>query len=243
MSTARDIVTLALKEAGVTGVGQTPLAEEINDGYTYLRRMLAQWAKRRWLIPALYTVSALGNGAKSNTVGPGGYFNTDIRPSKISSAYFIQNNTGGNPVSLPLRPLFSHEDYDRINVKDLATLPQYFFYDNAWADGFGNVFIWPVPDATYTIYLTIMRALGFPNADDGLDSEFNLPEEYEEPIHYQLTLRFCAGWQLQPSTTQIALGRVGLNFIKNNNLQIPELQMPAGMKSPTGFNLYNPDGY
>ena len=43
--TARDFVTLALKEAGVLGVGQTPLPEDINDCFVLLNRMLSSVAE------------------------------------------------------------------------------------------------------------------------------------------------------------------------------------------------------
>ncbi|UIY28698.1 hypothetical protein LZK73_18380 [Neorhizobium galegae] len=43
MTTARALITLAMKDAGVLGVGQTPLSEDMNDGLTNLNAMVAQW--------------------------------------------------------------------------------------------------------------------------------------------------------------------------------------------------------
>src|SRR5688572_2863519 len=93
MTTARDFVTEALRAAGVTGLGQTPLAEDINNGFRLLSKMLAQWQKRRWLVPNLIDISAAGNGSKSNLIGPGQYYNTK-RPDKIQAAYFKQLTAG-----------------------------------------------------------------------------------------------------------------------------------------------------
>ncbi len=151
---------MALKETGVLGVGQTPLDEDINDGFTLLHRMLAQWQKRRWIIPNLIDVSAKGNGLKSNLIGPGQYYNT-ARPDEIQAAYFKQLNGGGanNLVSFPLDPIWSYEDYALVALKDLASWPQYFFYDAAFPNG--NVFIWPIPDATYEIHLIVKGPIGF----------------------------------------------------------------------------------
>src|ERR1700761_5765142 len=95
MATARDFIILALKEAGVLGVGQTPLAEDINDCFVLLNRMLAQWQKRRWLVPNLIDVKAIGNSRISNLIGPGQYYNSP-RPDKIQAAYFKQL-VSGNP--------------------------------------------------------------------------------------------------------------------------------------------------
>jgi hypothetical protein len=41
LPTAGSIINLALKTAGVLGVGQTPQAEDANDALTFLNMMLA----------------------------------------------------------------------------------------------------------------------------------------------------------------------------------------------------------
>lgn len=158
--TARDFVTLALKEAGVLGIGQTANAEDINDCFTLLHRMLAQWQKRRWLVPNLIDVSAAGNSLKSNLIGPGQYYNT-LRPDKVQSAYFKQLNAQSvaNTVSYPLKPIYSYEDYALVQLKELNTWPQYYFYDAAYP--YGNVFIWPIPTSAYEIHLILKGPINF----------------------------------------------------------------------------------
>lgn len=167
MSTARDFITLALKEAGVIGVGQTALAEDINDGFTLLNRMLSQWQKKRWIVPNLYEVVKIGNSAKSNLIGPGQYYNS-ARPDKIQAAYFVQitNDSQSNPVSFPLRQIWSYEDYALLSLKKLNSWPQYFFYDGAFP--YGNVYIWPIPTSEYEIHLIVKGPIGFTvQLDDG----------------------------------------------------------------------------
>lgn len=157
--TARDFITLCLKEAGVLGVGQTALPEDINDGLTLLNRMFAQMQKKRWLVPSLYEVSAIGNNAKSNLIGPGKYYNAP-RPDKIQAAYFRQiNNNGSNPVDFYLKTISSYEDYARVTLKELNSWPQFIFYDGAFP--YGNVFIWPIPSDQYEIHLVIKSPIGF----------------------------------------------------------------------------------
>ena len=174
MTTARDFVTLALKEAGVVGVGQTPLPQDINDCFTLLQRMLSQWQKRRWIVPNLIDIYNVGNSARSNLIGPGQHYNS-ARPDKIQAAYFKQvAGAGGafssgfdqgfdvglsNNVSYPLRPIWSYEDYSRIALKGLNTWPSYYFYDAAFP--YGNVFIWPIPTDQYEIHLIVKGPIGF----------------------------------------------------------------------------------
>lgn len=150
-----------MREAGVLGVGQTLLDQDINDGFILLNRMLSQWQKRRWLVPNLIDISALGNGQISNLIGPGQYYNS-ARPDKIQAAYFKQlnsNNLVNNDVSYPLRPIWSYEDYALIQLKNLTTWPTCFFYDGKFPNG--NVFIWPIPDQTYEIHLIVKGPIGF----------------------------------------------------------------------------------
>lgn len=246
-TTARQICELALKESGVLGVGQTALAEDMNDAFTYLARMMAQWQKKRWMVPALIDVAKTLTGAKSYTVGTGGFFNIP-RPNQIKGGYVLQLNTGTTPVSLPLAPIFSYEDYIRISVKDLNSLPYLFFYDGAWP--LGNVYFWPIGSSAYEAHILVEAQLNFPiaptnppTAGTGLDTVFGLPEEYLEAIHYNVAIRYCSGWQIPPQETTIKLAKSALNTIKTANSQIPTLRMPPGLRRGKAFSLYNPDGY
>lgn len=242
MTTARDLITLSFRESGVLGVGQDLLAQDANDGLSYLSGMMAQWQARRWLVPAQVTVNALGNSAESNTIGPAAHWALAIRPVYISSGYAIQQNTGSNPVSLPLKQIYSRENYNLIAIKSLNTLPTSFFYDGNWP--LGNVYVWPIPSTTYRIYLTVMADLVFPkvNGEASLDAEFELPPEYMEAIRLNLAIRFCSAYGRMPLPTTVSLAKVALNTIKNNNAQISEIVMPAGLVQGRAFNLFNADG-
>lgn len=323
MTTARDVITLSLKEAGILGVGQTALAEDINDGFTLLKNMLAQWQKRRWIVPALMDLSMPGNGQKSNTIGPGGYWDVP-RPNDIKGAYFIQLNTQSSPISFQLRKIFSYEDYIRIPLKELSTFSGAFFYDGDWP--LGNVFIYPIPSSLYEVHLLVERQLVFTGIQEGsittpgagyvnavyssvpltggsgsgakaditiastvvtnvqivdqgknyvvgnvlsadnddlggtgagftytitslnnnVDYEFELPEEYEEALHYNLAVRFISMYQVQnPSPQTGVLAKLALNTIKKANSQIPTLVMPRTLRTGRGnrgwgYNLYDP---
>jgi len=340
MATAREFVTLAMKEAGVIGVGQTPLAEDINDCFTLLTRMLNFWQKKRWLVPNLIDVSAVGNGAISNLIGPGQHYNS-LRPDKIQSAYFKQltsssgfssgfdSGFGGsedtNTVSYFLNPIWSYEDYIKIGLKNLNSWPTNYFYDGAFP--YGNVFIWPIPSNQYEIHLIVKGPIGFKivilsgqisiggsgyvdgiypvvpltnvnsfgggatanitvaggvitvaelvdggegykindtltvsntllggtgtgfiyrvnNVTSSLDAEFNMPEDYEEPIHHNLTRRIIAHYQYPPNIETNRLAIAGLNGIKNSNLQISKLIMPSSLRFnnvSNGFYIFNAD--
>jgi len=158
MTTARQLCTDALLEAGVLGVGQTPLSQDIDDAFNRLQRMIASWQKQRWLVPSLQEFNFTADGSKSYTVGLGGDVNI-VPPSDIKGGYVIQRNTGQTPVSLPLKKIFSYEDYIRITVKDLNSLPTYFFYDNQYP--IANLFAWPIASNQYELHFIYQSRLGF----------------------------------------------------------------------------------
>jgi len=241
--TARDLITLSLKQAGILGVGQTALAEDINDCFILLQQMVAQWNKQRWLVPALIDIHTIGNDQISNKIGAGQFWNI-ARPGQIKGAYIVQLNTGQTPISLQCKLIFSYEEYIRIAVKGLNSLPDHCFYDGQWP--LGNIYFWPVPNNTYECHILVQQQLCWPlaiggGAGTGLDTPFTLPEEYQEAIFYNHSMRVSAMYQLESSGDTKALAKASLNTIRTGNTQVPKLQMPAGLRRGKAFNIFNAD--
>jgi hypothetical protein len=235
MSTARDLITLALKDAGIVGVGQPPAAEDINDGLTRLNSMIAQWSQRRWLVYHLVDVVFQATGALSYSLGIGGDIPT-TRAAQIEAAFFRQiAGVPGSLVDYPLDVLYAREEYNRIALKAMSGFPSILFYDSGWP--LGNVFLWPVPSNLYEIHLSIKATLQtFANLTDS----FNFPPEYEEAMRLNLSVRFRVAYQLGPDAGLNGLAKVALNTIKNANAQIPTLQLPrflVGANRP--YNIYS----
>lgn len=324
MTTARDLCTDVLDEIGILGVGQTPLAEDINRIFRRLVRMVNAWQKNRWLIPSLTDISFNATGQKKYTIGLGGDINIP-RPSQIKAAYVIQRNTGSNPVSLPMTRIDAYEDYALIAIKDLLSLPDHFFYDGA--NPLGNFYPWPIPNNTYELHIIVQSQLGFGtaitegaisnagaaytpgdystvaltggsgtgataditvgaggtitavdlatggqdyaigntlsvnaaaiggtgaglvytvnNIGPDLDTQIELPGEYEEGLFYNLVLRGAGAYNMPAPDEDRKLARSSLNVIRKNATQVARLQMPIapGMRTGPAFNIYNPDGY
>ena len=237
MTTVRDLITLALKDAGVLGIGQTAMAEDTNDSLLTLNGMLKLWNRRRWLVPSLRDTAFTATGAISYTVGTGGNFNI-ARPSGIKAAYARQLSPGApNQVDYNLVPLMSREDYAQITLKQLASFPQYYFYDNAFPTG--NLFVWPLPSSLYEIHIVTPLSL-----DDGVELGDDVstlwPPEYEEAVRWNLAVRLRPQYQLPADPTITKLAKIGLNTIKTVNAQIPTLDMPADMVGTgVSYNVYS----
>jgi hypothetical protein len=233
-TTPSDLITLALKTANVVGVGQTPAAEDMNDSFNLLNMMLAQLQRRRYFIYQLITTGFQATGQLSYTVGPDGNFNIP-RPSKLESAFFRQNVNTPLPVDYPLEILRSTEDYNRISIKNLNAFPRYAFYDMAYP--VGNLFVWPVPNNMYEIFITTMLQLQqFQTINDTLA----LPPEYSAALMWNLTLELYPFYGLPTDPVVAGKAKASLDVIKEANAAIPQLQLPPSVRPQRGstYNIY-----
>lgn len=231
-NTPYDIIAYALKAIGVVGVGQSPLAEDINDGMRALNGMLGQWQRKRWLIWHLADLPLTSTGAISYSVGVNGDFNV-ARPDRLEGAYFRQAiNSVPNQVDWPLELLESREDYSRIALKNLGSLPRYIFYDAAYPLGY--VYPWPIPQAgVYELHLLLKETLfQFPF----LSQAIQLPPEYEEAIWTNLCIRLAPIFQ-RPVAPEIAgLAKTSLSVIRGANAQVPRLSIPMYLNRPALYD-------
>lgn len=238
MTTAGELIGLSLREAGVVGIGQQPMATDFNDAMRILNAMMAQWRRRRWLVYCLVETVLQANGSLFYTVGPGGDFNM-VRPDTIESAFFRQNvNTEPNNVDYPLKPIPARENYNEIALKSLASFPQVYFYESGWP--MGKLYVWPLPNSSYELHISTKAVL---QQFDGLTDEINLPPEYEEALHYNLAVRLKPLYGLPPDPTINNLAKIALNTIKNSNAQIPQMMMPADLTKGSNYNIYSDQSY
>jgi len=232
IDTVGDLITFALRASWVNGVGQTPLAEDMNDSLVLLRSLIGNWQRKRWLVPNLVTTSLVSTGAQTYSIGSGQNFDV-ARPDKIESAYFRIINTvapaGG--VDMPLQIIQAREDYNRIALKSLVTIPTTLFYDSAWPTG--TLYFWPIPPANlYRLFVTTKSTL-----PDYLTmtTPINLPPEYEQALIYNLAVRIAMNYGLAANPGHVALAKEGMDTIRVANAQIATLKMPGDiMRRGTG---------
>lgn len=230
--TVYDLILLALKQAGVTGVGQAPAPEDTNDAFTLLNMMLGQWAVKRWLIYGLQDVSIMSTGAETYTYGIGGNFNY-TQTDHLEAAYARLTT-----VSLPVQPDFplelinSYEDYARIRLKSLTTWPQFVFYDAAYP--LANVSFYPIPTAgEFQLHLIVKQVI---SQFTSLTQVINLPPQYQEPILYNLAIRLRPMYQLPADQQLFMLAKSSLETLRLSNAQVPRLHMPPGLQTGGAYN-------
>lgn len=224
LTTPLDIITLALKDAGVIGVGQTASAEDSTDAFDKLNMILSQWNHQRWMVFHLADVAFTSTGASSYTVATGGDFDTP-RPDRIEDAFLRQYPTAAQPVDSFIRILESREDYNRITVKLTTGPAKYAFYDPVYP--IGIIRFWPVSQATtFEHHISVKAQL---TEFTSLAQTINLPNVYKPAMLYTLACWLRPGYQMAADPQIVALAMHSLSVIRGANAQIPTLRMPRAV--------------
>lgn len=247
MTTALDIITLALKDCGAFSTGQSPNPEDTNDALTTMNMMVNQWARKRWLAWCTQTTGFTSDGrvATPYTVGPGGNYNLSPRPEKIEAAFLRQlTQAAPNQPDFPLEVLQSREDYNNVALKQLQSFPWFCFYDPTLTTA--GLYLYPWPQASiYAVYITTKVILPtFGTLTTTFDTGF--PPEYQAALHYNLVLRLGLRYPITRDFTMLdqwqtikGLAREALNVIRGGNTAISRLGMPPGLNRPGIYNIFS----
>lgn len=249
-TTFTDIAEVSFGMLNVFLPGEAMDSANANRARTICNRMLSGWRTRgKLFIPVIARerfdlVSNQGGPDNPYTIGDGGDFNTE-RPStqnSITRANLIL--TTSNPeVRVPLG-IYTDDAYDANQIPDQSTTqPTGLYYSPTYADGFGSIFLWPVPDAaTNDLELFLQKPL-MQFAD--LTTEYDFPDGAEDAISYQLARRMQGPWgkKLDPEDVQLAAEVLGV--FKRSNAKMSDLQNDAGdifSGQPTVYNILTGNG-
>jgi hypothetical protein len=250
--TPTDLFSQALRQIGVLGRGQNASSEQLNDVRTLCNMMLGQWARKRWLVFHLLEIYTQGTGANSYTLGPGDInwdgggswdqsglsFDMNTRVNRIEKA-FVRYNAGlPSQVDYPLTIIRSAEDWSMIPAKNVtAGFPQSVFLDAGYP--VSTLQIWPAPSSLYEIHILMLNPLIRMNT---LNVDINMPDEYQDAIFWNLCKRLFSSYRKPQDPEVNAQATAALTTVRNANLQLPQLRMPAGLVPRGAYNIYS-DSY
>jgi len=238
-NTFLDIITLALKNSGVIGLGQTPSAEDMNDACAMMNDMIAQWQQRRYLVYHLVEQSVPCNGSQSYSIGPGGDISVVQRPAAINAAFARQTiNAMPNQIDYPLSILPSRETYSQIAMKSLQSFPQWCWYDAATP--LAQLFVYPVITNQFTLHVVFREQL---QQAVSLTDQITLPAEYKEALLYNLAVRLSAAYSSPLNPVVPALAKAALETMRTVNAQVPRMNMPVGLINPPRYNILSDSAY
>ncbi|WP_172493437.1 hypothetical protein [Gluconobacter oxydans] len=257
-----DLVSMALEQLGV-GVGnQNADPQGMASGVKHLNMMLAQWQRRRWLVPNLVDTAFQSSGASVYYFGPGGDLDIPVRPDRIEAVYarmlngaaqstegdfapsdftpsdFDTGNDGlggpGQPIDFGLTIIESYEDYASLGLKALRAWPSFCHYNPSFP--LGEFRPWPIPPEGWEFHVLYKVLLP---ANLSASSPINLPPEYWDAIMWTLAARLAPSYGQEASPTVVASAKSALNTIRTSNTQVPILGMPS-ILTPSGNPVWWP---
>lgn len=224
ITTTGDLITFCLRVSGINGIGQTPSAEDSNTGLQLLHDLMAEWQRKRWLVPSEVDMAITSTGAASYSIGPS-------RPADVLFAYARLLGTGqGLQVDIPLQIIKSREDYSAISLKALTTFPAAVFYDTAWPTA--HLYVWPIPPSgQYELHFVFVAPLPVYSE---LTDPLNLPPEYQAALTWGLSVRLQMAYGMDAKPTHVAAMVEALNVLRMANTQMTVAKMPADLADMVG---------
>jgi hypothetical protein len=230
--TANDLITQALKKAGVTGVGQNAAPADMLDAFDELNLMLDEWSADNLMVYTKNDVVFQSTGALSYTIGPGMQFNCP-RPEQLQFAFARQNGGTPQPFDYPMHVIETFEEYNAINLKDLGAFPGYIFYDGGFPTG--TVKTWPVVNNQFEIHLSANSPLT--ELTDPADS-FVLPAKYKVAVLYSLTERLITNYTLPANPDVARIAAKARLTVKRSNTRTPVMSMPNDLVQTRRYNIF-----
>jgi len=205
MATARSIIKSTLRKIHVLGKGAPLDADEANDALETLNDMLSIWSAEGDMIFTESKETFNLTGAVSYTIGSGGTFNT-VRPQYISAAFVSQGDTDYSLGSI------DNQQYSRISQKDIASIPECYYYDAGYP--LATLYLYPKPSSVSTITLYSFKPL---TAFTNLDTDFAMPEEYKAALIYNLAIWIAPEYERDASMEIKRIARNSKDAVVSQN--------------------------
>lgn len=229
MATVKQVIDRAARLLGVKSSDDDLTTTEYTDCLYVLNEILAGWSIERLIPVSRREVSAsLVSGTGSYAIGSGATIDTD-RPDRIESAFVRDSSGYDSPLTL-----MTKADYDAFVDKDVTGEPEYLYYDTTYPNGV--LYLYPVPDAVYTLVLTAETPfVSYTATTDTIA----LPPEFSGLLAYQLGINMSPEFRI-PIPQELALRYSELM----RSLKISHTRTPNTLNAmPFKTNTYLPNIY
>jgi hypothetical protein len=213
----------AIKALGVIDMQDGPEAVEYEDALESCNMMLNLWAVERRVVFQVVSESfALTINDAQYSIGPASDFIT-VRPSSITGAYCRTSDGTDFPIKI-----IDRDKFNRIAVKSLSSIPTELYYYPTFPAG--TIRLDYAPSVALTLFIDSLKPL----TALALDSDLNLPPEYEEAIKWNLALRLAPDYRTTPSQVVVEMARRSFNALPTQ--PVPVATFPG---LPTAGNRSN----
>jgi len=224
-TTAYDLIVDAMKGVGIlsAGSGETPTAEEANDGLKTLNDLLERMSlDGLFLYGEVNQTFTLVPGQATRTIGPTGQF-VSARPVRVVSAYCTVNG-----VDFPI-DIIGQEEYNCRNLKtQTQDIVEELLYVNTFPDG--TLTFWPVPQSAVPLVLTLETPL---TQIANLATAINYPPGYVGFMKSTLGVMLAPEYGVVPSQVVADMARTTGAALKRANKPKRVAQFDIAYGSPS----------
>jgi hypothetical protein len=223
----REIISSPLTEIGVLAAGENASAAIAAWGLEKLQRLVDQTNAREELIYNVnFSVFTLTPNHSPHTIGPGGDFNTPLRPVRIKGARYILQSS--QPVDIPIE-IVNDQWWLYNPVKSLtSSLSNWLYYSPDVP--LGNCYFWPTttnPDQVrLELWVNLQQAVT-------LDTSLVMPQGYWDWLVTELAIQLCPAFNKEPNQALVRNNLQALRAILPNNADAPVIST-AGQGIPSG---------
>jgi hypothetical protein len=209
-------------------------------GLQKLQRLIDSWnVQRDKIFAQTFNVFSNPPNTQPVTIGPGGTFQMNQRPTKLVSASLLLPNSNGSTTDLPIY-VQDADWWAAQTIKNLSsTFPTSVYYevDNP----LGNLYFWPIATGSYQVRLETWIALT--QAID-MTTLLGFPQGYWEAIVSTLAVQMAPSYGAQISPGLARIQSDAVRAITNNNSEAPRIctagqGMPGRNANGAGMPDYN----
>lgn len=227
MTTARQLLTGALKSVGVLDPVEAISPEDAADGLDLLNEHVDACNNDRLYIFTTSEVVSSFAGMTA-TIGPGMQINTP-RPIGIESAFY---RIGG--IDYPLE-IVEKPRYDAIQIKTTPTgFPDLLYYDGQAPTG--TVFLYPVAQGLTEYHITVLQQL---TQFADLDTDYALPPGYRRMLRYSMAEEMAPLHGREPSPTVLRIAQASRRAIRRSQESAPLMFLDSAIDGQASgrFNI------
>lgn len=198
--TVREVSTFALKLIGVTGITDTPAAEDAETARLALSMMLKTWQQNG---PNLFRQTF---GSVTLVAGTASYV-LSPRPYKVIEARYRSSSS----IDIPMTEMTRQQYVDLAN-KAATGIPTQYYVDRQRAST--TMYVWTVPSAsTGSIQYTYQRVI---EDADALANDIDIPQEWLETVGYSLADRLIDHYKIENKAIRLRAAMLYQNALDDD---------------------------
>ena len=232
-----DLIKSSLRKLGVLSSGETPTTDTYAALLEALQIMLRSWAQKRILVFASTKESfSLVSTQSLYTWGSGGNITT-ARPHKILGAFVRDSGGTDHPVGI-----ISEGQYRNISSKATKGRPENLFYHPLYP--LGAIYLYPTPQDAETMWVESLKPFTETSSFGTVADTISFPENYQEPLVYNLALRVAPeyGVQMSAEAVKIATDSLDALIVLNASNQVEPISLSLPISGRGGYNILS-DSY